>query len=52
MVVGKPARDKKILTLFFINYDKLIKGEELTDMYTVHWAEYDTEQRKQYLKVR
>jgi len=26
------------------------KGEELTDMYTVHWTEYETEERKDYLE--
>jgi len=25
-------------------------GEELTDMYTVHWTEYSTEERKEYLE--
>ena len=27
-------------------------GEELTDMYTVHWTEYVTQDRKDYLEVR
>ena len=31
--------------------NQLISGAELTDMYTVHWTEYDTVTRQEYLQV-
>ena len=30
----------------------IMVGEELTDMYTVHWTGYSTQERKDYLEVR
>jgi hypothetical protein len=29
----------------------LYAGEELTDMYTVHWTEWPTQSRRDYLQV-
>ena len=39
-----------ILTQNFIFLSpKVEEGEELTDMYTVHWTEYTLEERREYL---
>ena len=32
------------------SFQKVEEGEELTDMYTVHWTEYTLQERREYLE--